>query len=745
MIETNARELPLSASAALWLFVPALFLSSFLMFLVEPMLGKMVLPLLGGAPAVWNTCVVFFQMTLLAGYAFAHLASSRLRLQHQTVAYVGLLAIPFAVLPFDISASGRPHADSDPSIWLLTVLISAIGLPFFVLSTTASVLQRWFSDLDGRAGRDPYFLYAASNLGSLVALVSYPLIVEPSFHVSVQRRLWAVGYGAFAAVAFACALTVWRRLARDRREGHTTDMPPAGSMDHPPLRWGRRLRWVALAFAPSSLMLAVTSYLSIDIAPVPLLWVAPLSLYLLTFVIAFSPLYAHLRTWILRAMPLVILPLTLLLIAGPPPIVITILIHLLAFFVTALMCHGELAHDRPSTDHLTEFYLWIALGGTLGGVFNTFVAPRAFSSIAEYPIVIVVACLLRPTLSITTRGHRGRLEMVVPLAIGGLTFAIAAAIRSWGAREPMILAGLLFPAVLSYSRAQRPIAFAACIGLMLLAGPADPTISGSVIHVERTFFGVYRVRVDADGRYRRLFHGTTLHGMQTSDPAHRDEPLTYYHRSGPFGQLVAANPRLAVTPEIAVVGLGVGALASYASPGQRWTFYEIDTAVERLSRRGYFTFLEDCGDRCHVVIGDARLSLEAARPGAYGLIVLDAFSSDAIPMHLMTAEAVSLYLSRLAPRGLLAFHISNRHLTLGPILGRLASTKRLQAREQSQEVTPSEADLGHSASHWLVMARDTDDLGGLASDGRWMVPTVSATTPLWTDDFSNILSVLTLD
>jgi hypothetical protein len=233
---THASEPPRSASAALWLFVPALFLSSFLLFLVEPLVGKMVLPRLGGAPAVWNTCVMFFQMTLLAGYAFAHVTSTRLRLRDQTIAYIGLLAIPFAVLPFEISRSGGPPADSDPSIWLLTVLVSAIGLPFFVLSTTASVLQRWFSVLDGRAGRDPYFLYAASNLGSLIALVSYPFIVEPSFRVSVQRRLWAVAYAVFVAVAFACAMTVWRRIDRDRREGHGTDRPPADSIVHPPLR-----------------------------------------------------------------------------------------------------------------------------------------------------------------------------------------------------------------------------------------------------------------------------------------------------------------------------------------------------------------------------------------------------------------------------------------------------------------------------------------------------------------------------
>jgi hypothetical protein len=743
MIETTASQLPRSASSAIWLFVPALFLSALLMFLVEPMVGKMVLPLLGGAPAVWNTCVMFFQMTLLAGYAFAHVTSTRLRLQHQTIACVALFAIPFAALPFGISGPPVPHADGDPTVWLLTVLIKAIGLPFFALSTAAPVFQRWFSVLGGRGGRDPYFLYAASNLGSLVALVSYPFIVEPLLRGLVQRRLWAVGYGVFVAVAFACAWTVWRRRERRVRDGYGIERPSGGSMSATPLRWGRRLHWVALAFVPSSLMLAVTSYLSIDIAPVPLLWVAPLSLYLLTFVVAFSPPHVHLRTLVLRAVPLLIIPLTLLLIAGPPPVVITILIHLLAFFVTALMCHGELAHGRPSTEYLTEFYLWIAFGGTLGGVFNTLVAPQAFTSIAEYPVVIVVACLLRPTLSITTSGQRLRSAMVVPLAIGGLTCAIAAAIRTWGATSPPLFAGLALPAVLCHSQSRRRIVFAASIGLMLLAGPADPTVSGAVIHAERTFFGIYRVRDDRMGRYRELFHGTTLHGMQSLDPAHRDEPLTYYHRRGPFGQLLAANPRLAATPEVAVVGLGVGALASYASSGQRWTFYEIDPTVERLSRAGYFTFLGDCGDRCHVVIGDARLSLAAARPEAYGLIVLDAFSSDAIPMHLMTAEAVSLYLSRLAPRGVLAFHVSNRHLTLGPILGRLALAARLQAREQNQTVTASEEDLGQSASQWVVMARDAQDLGALSSNARWMAPTVSASTPLWTDDFSNILSVLT--
>lgn len=740
--DTEELSTASTASTALWLFVPALFLSSFLMFLVEPMVGKMVLPLLGGAPAVWNTCMLFFQITLLAGYAFAHVLGTRVRLRRQIPVYLALIAIPFAVFPIGISPSGSPP-DTNPEWWLLTVLIGAIGLPFFVLSTTASVLQRWFSELDGRAARDPYFLYAASNLGSLIALVLYPFLVEPAFRLSDQRRLWGFGYGVFVGVALACASITWRQPGRGHLDDPELVKSSGGRLDDVILSWRRRLKWVALAFVPSSLMLAVTQYLSVDIAPVPLLWIVPLSLYLLTFVIAFSPMYGRLRVWVLRALPMLILLLVGLLIAGLPAISLTIPFHLLAFFVIALMCHGELARDRPSPNHLTGFYLLVALGGTLGGFFNTFVAPHLFTGIAEYPIVIVLACLLRPSPPISAFARRRRIEMVVvPLAVGALTFLIPAAIRWSGAGELMVLVGLLFPAILSLSQSTQPVAFAAAVALMLLVGPSDQNASGPVVYAERTFFGVYRVRVDTDGRYHRLFHGRTLHGMQRVDAGHRDEPLTYYHRTGPFGQLVAANPRVATMPEIAVVGLGVGALASYAAPGQRWTFYEIDPAVERLSSAGYFTFINDCGDRCRVVIGDARLSLAAAKPKAYGLIALDAFSSDAIPVHLLTAEAVSLYLSRLAPHGLLAFHVSNRHLTLGPILGRIASEMGFIALEEDQSVTPTEADSGKAASRWVVMAQDPDDFGALASDSRWAAAAVSPRTPLWTDDFSNILSAL---
>jgi spermidine synthase len=741
-VATPDAESPSRASTALWLFVPALFLSSFLMFLVEPMVGKMVLPLLGGAPAVWNTCMLFFQMTLLAGYGIAHVIGTRLRLRHQIPAYVGLILTPFVVFPLGIPSAGAPP-DTNPEWWLLTVLIAAIGLPFLVLSTTASVLQRWFSELDGRAARDPYFLYAASNLGSLIALLLYPFLLEPAIRLTDQRRLWSIGYGFFVAVACACASIAWRQPWRALLDDRDMVKSSGGRLGQVTLPWRRRLRWVALAFVPSSLMLAVTQYLSVDIAPVPLLWIVPLSLYLLTFVIAFSPMYDRMRGLILRALPIVVLLLVVLLIAGLPAVSVTVPFHLLAFFVIALMCHGELARDRPSPEYLTTFYLMTALGGTLGGVFNTFVAPHVFTSIAEYPIVVVLACVLRPALSVDASKPRRRIEMIlVPLAVGGLTFLIPAAIRLSGASQLMALVGLLFPAILSLSQSKRPAAFAAAIALMLLAGRSDPSPSGPIVYAERTFFGVYRVRVDSDGRYHRLFHGRTLHGVQRVDTEHRDEPLTYYHRTGPFGQLLAANQRVAMMPEIAVVGLGVGALASYAGPGQLWTFYEIDPAVERLSTAGYFTFLNDCGDRCRVVIGDARLSLAAAKPEEYGLIVLDAFSSDAIPVHLLTAEAVSLYLSRLAPHGLLAFHVSNRHLTLGPILGRIATGVGFIALEQNQSVTPSEADAGKAASRWVVMAKDPEDLGSLASDSRWAPPAVSPFTPLWTDDFSNILSAL---
>jgi hypothetical protein len=725
------------------LFAATLFCSSLLMFAVEPIVAKTVLPVLGGTPMVWNTCVLFFQILLLGGYAYAHGATTWLSRRGCGIAYALVLVLPLAVLPFGIGANVEPPASGNPIGWLLLVLAKSIGLPFFALAATAPMLQRWFADTDDPAARDPYFLYAASNVGSLLALIAYPTLIEPALPLRMQNVYWAFGYGGFVAAACVSVLTAWRRQTRTTSAAAAA-VDVAAAPDAPRLTWGQRGTWIALAFVPSSLMLAVTTYFSTDIAPVPLFWIAPLALYLLTFVVAFSTRSASMQSISDRFIPLLVLPLVMLMVAGAGfSLWGAIPLHLAAFTMAALVCHGRLAAGRPAAAHLTEYYFWIAFGGMLGGVFNTLAAPLLFSRVIEYPLVLVLALAARRGRTATATTSWSLNDLVMPIGVG----AISAAFIVWlqpggGDSAQLFVAGLGLPALLSFMQARVPLRFAACVATMLVAGSAAANARGSALYTSRTFFGVYRVTTDAGTH--SLYHGTTVHGVQSLDSARAAEPLTYYSRPGPIGQAFAGLPSVASRPDVAVVGLGVGTLASYRSPGQRWTMYEIDPEVERIARTdAYFTYLRACGDACRVVIGDARLSMARAPAHGYGLIVLDAFSSDAIPMHLVTNEALELYLSKLAPGGALAFHITNRHLMLAPVIARLADSQGLTARWQQHTATPA-IRPGQFSSEWMVMAKTSADLGSLVGDPRWVIPPIPPGTPLWTDDFSNIVSVLSL-
>ena len=735
------------------LFATTLFVSSLLMFALEPIVAKTVLPILGGTPMVWNTCVLFFQILLLAGYAYAHGVTTWLGGKRSSAAYVVLLVLPFLTLPFAVGPETQPPADGNPIGWLLLVLAKSIGLPFFALAATAPILQRWFADTDHPAARDPYFLYAASNLGSLLALVAYPLFIEPMLPLRMQNQIWAAVYGAFVLAACLSVAVGWRFRAPDgrwpaRSTGEREEVSPSTAAE--PIgatpTWTRRAVWVALAFIPSSLMLAVTTYFSTDIAPVPLFWIAPLALYLLTFVVAFSARSASWQSVADRFMPLLVLPLVVLMIAGSGlSLSLAIPLHLAGFTMAALVCHGRLADDRPSPVHLTEFYFWIAFGGMLGGLFNTLAAPVLFSRVIEYPLVLVLALAARRGRQTESGFFWSVNDLAIPIGVGALSAGFMVWLHPGRDSAQLFIAGLGLPALLAFSQSRAPVRFAASVATMFVAGSLAANAQTPALYVSRTFFGVYRVTTDQANEYHSLFHGTTLHGMQALDPAHQNEALTYFHREGPIGQAFAGLPGMAERREIAVVGLGVGTLASYRTPGQQWTYYEIDPEVERIARTdSYFTFLRLCGEGCRVVLGDARLSLLRARPQQYGFMVLDAFSSDAIPIHLMTSEAMALYLSRLAPGGALAFHISNRHLALAPVLARVALNHglviRLQQHSASQTISH-----GPLSSEWMVMARSEADLGSLATDRRWITPAIPSSTPLWTDDFSNIVSVLSLN
>jgi spermidine synthase len=744
LLWTNAGDAS-SARARMWprmlvaLFATTLFTSASLMFVVEPMVARMVLPMLGGAPAVWNTCLVFFQAMLLAGYAYAHGATRFFGVRRHVLVHGVVILLPLLVLPVGLHHAA-PDASQGPIAWLLLVLCGSIGLPFFVLSTSAAVLQTWFAATDDESAGDPYFLYTASNLGSFIALLAYPIVIEPTLRLQDQARLWSFGYGAFVALTLACAAVVWCRSAPAGNASAGAARPAAAGES---IAWVRRARWVALAFVPSSLLLAVTTYISTDVASVPLLWIAPLALYLLSFVIAFSPKAFRTRALASRLMPLFVLVLTLILISDiTSPLSVIIPLHLAVFFVIAVACHANLADDRPSASRLTEFYFWISCGGMLGGLFNALLAPVVFNSIIEYPLVIVAACLLHGVPSGDGTRRIVLADLFVPSVVG-LAIAGTVLVNNHFHSSRYIVLEAALPALLVYTQRVHRIRFAASIAAILIAGTLAQSLFGRVVYTERTFFGVNRVRVDERLGYRFMFHGPTLHGMQSLDPIRQLEPTSYYHRLGPIGQVLAAVPQASAASDVALIGLGIGTLASYRAPAQRWTYYEIDPVVEQIaSNGGYFTYLSACGVHCRIITGDGRISLARAEPHTYGVIVLDAFSSDAVPMHLMTKESLALYVSKLAPGGVIAFNISNIQLSFSSVLARMADDAGLVALWQQEPPDAGSWAIGKFPSEWFIVARSRADFGSLTSDPRWKVPVPRADTPLWTDDFSNILSAL---
>ena len=734
------------------LFSLTLFLGAALLFVVEPMFGKMALPLLGGSPAVWNTCMVFYQGALLAGYLYAHLAPKWLGVRRQAAFHLGLLLLILFTLPIGIFHGWTPPPTANPVTWLLLLLLLSVGLPFFVVSSTAPLLQKWFAHTSHASAHDPYFLYGASNLGSLLALVAYPTIIEPYLRLHHQSWVWTVGYALLLALVTLCGVMLWRASApAGTAPGPDAAIEAAGidaeTAAASPPTISRRAWWVLLAFVPSSLLLGVTTYLSTDIAAVPLLWIIPLSLYLLTFVLVFArkPLIPH--HIMVFVEPFVIILLAAIFFVGLRGAVWQNLpVHLLAFFCIAMVCNGELMYSRPPADHLTEFYLWISVGGVLGGIFNALLAPIIFSSVLEYPLIIVAACLVRPSLSPpTARPNQRWWDLLLPLGLGVLL-----ALLAWGFRmlpDQITPFAIIVIACLAggicYSFRFRPWRLALGVGVLIFAGVMFKIQPERLLFQERNFFGVSKVAADAAGNYHILTHGFTTHGAQSLDPARRREPLTYFHRTGPLGQVFAVFSGPKAKKEVAVIGLGTGTIACYGQAGQHFTFYEIDPAMERIARDPrYFTYLADCPAHVKVILGDARLSLRGAPESFYDMIILDAFSSDAIPIHLVTREALSLYLSKLKQGGVLVFHISNRYLDLQPVLGNLARDAGLAALSNC-DLNLSDEDRKNKklASAWVVMARQGQHLGGLTQDQRWRILPQRPGETLWTDDFYNIWSV----
>ncbi len=747
VMSPTKRQASLTLCVAL--FTTTMFLSAFLLFSVEPMVAKMVLPLLGGTPAVWSTCLVFFQSVLLGGYVYAHLSAKLLSQRRQMILHLSVLLITFVVLPLHIPDAWTPPVQQNPALWLLALLSVTVGLPFFVLSAGTPILQKWFSLSGDSAGADPYFLYGASNAGSLAGLLSYPFLLEPTLHLATQRQLWTYGYVLFFLLACCCVAIVWRvpqtttQQARQERQDQATDETSDDARSHVK----RRLRWVVLAFVPASLTLGVTTALTTDIPPIPLFWVLPLALYLLSFIFVFARKPIVSQNWLIRRLPLLILATAFPLVSKSSlPVSILIPLDLLTLFSVAMVCHGELAKSRPSTKHLTEFYLWISVGGVLGGIFNALVAPVIFSSVIEFPLVLVLAALLRPPIDVKDDTKRARrLDLLLPVLLGLCLWALISMLQG-GSLKPgramhILVFGLPFVWCLSFGR--RPIRFGAGLAAVFLASTLYTGAYGNALHAERSFFGVYRVTDDAEKQFRWLVHGSTVHGIQSLDPRKATEPLSYFTKAGPIGQVFDAFSGDAKKNQVAIVGLGAGSMTCYVGPPQQLTYYEIDPAVERIAENPkYFTFLRDCNSRVQVVLGDARLSLKTAPDHGYGMIIIDAFSGDAIPAHLLTREALQLYLKKLAPHGILAFHISNGYLNLQRVVGTLASDAGLVSLiEDDTHITEAQIKDGASGSVWAVIARNSSDLGKLANDSRWTPLLSKPGSKVWTDDFSSVMSI----
>lgn len=780
------------------LFAVAIFTSAMLVFTVEPMVTKLVLPLLGGSAAVWNTAVVFFQAALLAGYGYAHLLQRIRSLRTQLIVHLVLLVCAAGVLPLHVTGLlGEPDSNH-PILWLLGVLTLSIGAPFAVLSATAPLLQAWYARV--RAGKadaaNPYVLYAASNLGSFIALLAYPVLVEPLLTLKGQAMSWTVGYGLFFFLALALAAYSWGSRAG----------PAAAPLERSaPLSWRTRITWVLLAAAPSSLMLGVTQHLTTDIASVPFLWIIPLSLYLLTFVIAFSdrPALKFSTTVLLQA---VFVSLCAWLLPFSTAYwVLLFVIHLGTFFFTALMCHQGLAARRPPADRLTEFYLLLSLGGVLGGAFNALLAPVIFDTVREYPLVLLLALFARPAPEATEKlmyaddasGLPGLRRIFRRLGLGAMAFLFG---RRESPREGLaafnrpdtlnayflltcIVLALIPPGVYwmlnkdpellrvftwkmaadtsyvffaiagvlaFFLRKQRGLMI---IGLSILTICAH-AVSGRYqwIAGDRSFFGILRVATYTDpvlGEVHMLLHGTTLHGSEIVEGPHRCQPMLYYAKVTPLGQ---AMERVQFErPEgvtAGVVGLGTGSMAAYMRPQDRLTYFEIDPLVPRFSRNpALFNFVDQCngGAPIDIVMGDARLSLAKQPPGKFDILIIDAFSSDAVPTHLLTEEALQIYLKALKPNGVVVLHLSNRNLEITKPAIAAAAELGAPALHQIYYEDENQPANVEASTEALILSPTQAGIDSFRPDPRWTAPPSPGEVRAWTDDYTNLAGSLWRD
>lgn len=809
-----------SDGQTLFAFTLTTFVSAMLLFAIQPMFARMVLPVLGGAPSVWAVAMCFFQAALLAGYCYAHFLIARLGAQRSGLVHLALCAVAFIALPIGLPVwFGEPPA-GEPYLWQLGLFAVAVGLPFMAVAANAPLLQAWFASTGHAQGRDPYFLYAASNLGSLIALLGYPFVLEPLFGVATLSRVWTVGYLVLVGLLVLAAFIVRNRQVHLQQGAGTTrdENTPDWLIEVTRPTWRQRLGWVGLALVPSALLTAFTTHVTTDVASAPLLWVIPLAIYLMTFVFVFRerpilmlPLIAlgailawafgstvadwvriqsgisifAPRTWVIGVVTLAaaavaalqyvlnaramtwLLALHLVTVVGSLALLsqtnveswfVTAPVGLAVFFTSAMVAHRTLYEQRPGAQHLTEFYLWMSLGGALGGLAAALIAPKIFAQIFEYPLLLALSVACRPGALAIDRKNQDRMLVLwlvaalVVLALYWLPYFLnwgGVTGGKWGLTFVVVVVlGLCVLAAWRAPPAQLIGALGMTTAVILMPSGANrATLSGpNPDVVARSYFGIYRVR--DYGEYRALVHGTTLHGAQRirepdGSPVKDITPATYYHEASPMARALATRREVLAARgktdgRYGVIGLGAGSLACYAAQGERWRFFEIDPTVIDLARNPKnFTFISECQPNIDVVIGDARLTLAKEPDASFDILVVDAFSSDAVPIHLMTAEALALYMRRIADDGVVVLHISNRYLDLDAVLGATApAVPGIHGILLSDDA--SDGTYAQSTSTVAVFAKSLAALEpyrGLAT----LEELPQGKMPPWTDDYSDVL------
>lgn len=664
------------------LHAATIFLSSFLLFVVQPLIARLILPWFGGTAAVWTTCMLFFQTVLLAGYAYAHAKHVGLAARGQAMLHTALLAAAVLLMPVAPGDAWKPTGREEPISYILLMLAAAVGLPYFLLSATSPLVQVWFARTN--PGANPYRLFAISNFASLLALIGYPIAIEPWLGTADQVRAWSWLFGAFAVL---CAALAW--ISAKPGAAPQAQEPPA-----PPPARNDYLVWTALAAAASALLLAVTNHITQNVAAIPLLWLAPLTLYLLTFILAFEGKGLYRPQWMWSIVLTWLAGMAWLLADHDYQfdLAVQLGMYLSGLFVACMFCHGELYRLRPATSHLTAFYLAISAGGAIGGLFVAVVAPLAFTAHYELGIALVAVATLAAL----------RFRTVNPVAF-------------WSA-------------------------VAVLMGVTGCAAYEGFRFGKDVLVVERNFYGVLRVKEyganNEPGHVRRLLHGVIMHGEQHMDPEKRRRATTYYQRSSGVGLAIASRGEAPL--RVGVIGLGIGTLATYGKAGDLYRFYEINPKVIEMARRD-FTYLADTPAKVEIALGDARLNLEREPDQLYDVLAIDAFSSDAIPVHLITREALVTYLRHMKPDGIVAFHVSNRFLQLVPVVAKLA-------RELGAHVTLVSDSAGEeddkTQSDWVLVSSDAAALTRRPIADTAEKPEERPEWRTWTDDYSNLIQIL---